>query len=72
MSKTASLALAVFGIAVGVLGAILRFAVEDSGTGFDSQQAGIILLVAGIFLAVVALLMAVAFSRTRKTPENPS
>jgi len=70
MSKTASLALAIFGIAVGGLGAILMFAVEDTGTGFDSHQAGIIMLVAGIVLAVVALLMSVVGSRIRKTPEN--
>jgi hypothetical protein len=70
MSKTASLALAIFGIAVAGLGAILRFAVEDTGTGFDSQQAGIIMLVVGIVLAVVALLMSVVGSRTRNMPAN--
>jgi len=72
MSRTSGLALLVFGIAVGVLGAILRFAVETSTTGFDSQQAGIIMLIAGIVLALVALVWLVVVSRKRSTADDRS
>jgi uncharacterized membrane protein YidH (DUF202 family) len=72
MSRTSGLALLVFGIAVGVLGAIMRFAVETSTTGFDSQQAGIILLIAGIVLALVALIWLVVVSRKRSTADDRS
>ena len=71
MSRTSGLALLVFGIAVGVLGAIMRFAVEASTTGFDSHQAGIIILVAGIALAAVALIWLFVGSRNRSMPEDP-
>ena len=67
MSRTSGLALLVFGIAVGVLGVIMRFAVETTTTGFDSEQAGIILLIAGIVLALVALIWLVVVSRRRST-----
>ena len=67
MSRVSGLALLVFGIAVGVLGAIMRFAVETSTTGFDSEQAGIIMLIAGIVLALVALIWLVVVSRKRST-----
>ena len=72
MSRTSGLALLVFGIAVGVIGAIMRFAVETSTTGFDSQQAGIILLIAGIVLALVALIWLVVVSRKRSTADDRS
>ena len=72
MSRTSGLALLVFGIAVGVIGAIMRFAVETSTTGFDSQQAGIIMLIAGIVLALVALVWLVVVSRKRSTADDRS
>ena len=67
MSRTSGLALLVFGIAVGVLGAIMRFAVETTATGFDSEQAGIIMLIAGIVLALVALIWLIVGSKRRST-----
>ena len=70
MSRTSGLALLVLGIAVGALGVIMRFAVEVTETGFDSHQAGIIMLVVGIVLALVALVWLVAGSRNRSTPED--
>jgi len=70
MSRTSGLALLVLGIAVAALGVIMRFAVEVTETGFDSHQSGIIMLVVGIVLAVVALVGLVAGSRNRSTPED--
>ena len=72
MSRTSGLALLVIGIAVGVLGAIMRFAVETTTTGFDSEQAGIIMLIAGIVLALVALIWLVVVSRKRSTADDRS
>lgn len=71
MSRTSGLALLVLGIAVGVLGAIMRFALEASTTGFDSHQAGIVILVMGVALALVALVMLFVGSRNRSTPDRP-
>jgi uncharacterized membrane protein len=68
MSRTASLALLVFAIGLAVLGVIMRFAVEVTATGFDSHQAGIIMLVAGIVLAAVALVLLFVSSRNWNTP----
>jgi uncharacterized membrane protein YidH (DUF202 family) len=70
MNRTSSLALLVFAIGVAVLGVIMRFAVEVTTTGFDSHQAGIIMLVVGIALALVALILLVVVSRNRSTPED--
>jgi uncharacterized membrane protein YidH (DUF202 family) len=70
MNRTSSLALLVFAIGVAVLGVIMRFAVEVTTTGFDTHQAGIIMLVVGIALALVALILLVVVSRNRSTPED--
>jgi uncharacterized membrane protein YidH (DUF202 family) len=70
MNRTSSLALLVFAIGVAVLGVIMRFAVEVTTTGFDSHQAGIIMLVVGIALALVALILLVVVSKNRSTPED--
>ena len=70
MNRTSSLALLVFAIGVAVLGAIMRFAVEVTTTGFDSHQAGIIMLVVGIALALVALALLFVVSRSRSMPED--
>ena len=61
-----------FGIAVGVLGAIIRFAVGPTATGFDSDQAGIVILVAGIAGAFVAVIWLVVGIKKRSTPEDGS
>jgi uncharacterized membrane protein YidH (DUF202 family) len=70
MNRTSSLALLVFAIGVAVLGVIMRFAVEVTTTGFDTHQAGIIMLVVGIALALVALILLVVVSKNRSTPED--
>jgi uncharacterized membrane protein YidH (DUF202 family) len=67
INRTSSMGLLVFGIVLGVVGAILRFAVEVTTTGFDIHQAGVILLLVGIGVAVVALILLVVGSRSRST-----
>ena len=67
INRTSSMGLLVFGIVLAIVGAILRFAVKVTTTGFDIHQAGVILLVVGIAVAVVALVLLVVGSRTRST-----
>lgn len=52
---------------LGIVGAILSFAVEITATGFNIRTAGIILLVVGIGVAVVALILLVVGGRSRST-----
>jgi nitrate/nitrite transporter NarK len=67
MKRTSSVGLLVFGIVLGVAGAILRFAVEVTAEGFDIHTAGVILLVVGIGVAVVALILLAVGGRSRST-----
>ena len=67
INRTSSMGLLVFGIVLAIVGAILRFAVEVTTTGFDIHQAGVILLLVGIAVAVVALVLLVVGSRSRST-----
>jgi hypothetical protein len=58
--------LLVFGIVLGVIGAIMRFAVKVHTTGFNINTGGLILLIVGIGCAVIglALLLMGGHSRT--------
>ena len=67
INRTSSMGLLVFGIVLAIVGAILRFAVKVTTTGFDIHQAGVILLWVGIAVAVVALVLLVVGSRSRST-----
>jgi hypothetical protein len=67
MNRTSSVGLLVFGIVLGIVGAILRFAVEVEATGFNIHTAGVILLVVGIGVTVVALILLVVGGRSRST-----
>lgn len=49
--------LLVFGIVLGVIGAIMRFAVKVHTTGFNIHAGGVILLIVGIGSAVIGLLL---------------
>jgi hypothetical protein len=67
MNRSSSVGLLVFGIVLGIVGAILRFAVEVTTTGFNIHTAGVILLVVGIGVAVVALILLGVGGRSRST-----
>lgn len=67
INRSSSVGLLVFGIVLGVVGSILRFAVEVTATGFNIHTAGVILLVVGIGVAVVALIMLFVGGRSRST-----
>jgi hypothetical protein len=53
------------GIVLGVVGAIMRFAVKVHTTGFNIHTAGVILLIVGILAAVVGLVLLLGGSRSR-------
>jgi uncharacterized membrane protein len=67
INRTSSMGLLVFGIVLGIVGAILSFAVEVTATGFNIDTAGVILLVVGIGVAAVALILLVVGGRSRST-----
>jgi hypothetical protein len=67
MNRSSGMGLLVFGIVLGIVGAIMRFAVTAKATGFNIHQAGVILLVVGIAVAVVGLIMLIVGSRSRST-----
>jgi hypothetical protein len=59
--------LLVFGLVLGIVGAIMRFAVKVHTTGFNIHMAGVILLVVGIAAAVVGLVLLFVGSSSRST-----
>jgi hypothetical protein len=67
MNRTSGMGLLVFGIVLGIVGAIMRFAVKVHTTGFNIHMAGVILLVVGIAAAVIGLVLLFAGSRSRST-----
>jgi hypothetical protein len=67
MNRTSGMGLLVFGIVLGIAGAILRFAVTAHTTGFNIHEAGVILLVVGVAAAVLGLILLIVGSRSRST-----
>ena len=60
MGRTTGAGLITFGFVLGVVGAIMRFAVHVRTSGFNIHMAGVILLVVGIIAILSgAILMAV-------------
>jgi uncharacterized membrane protein len=60
MGRGTGTGLTALGIVLLIVGAILRFAVQVDTRGFDIQEAGLILLVAGgvaLFVGIVTLVM---------------
>jgi hypothetical protein len=67
MNRSSSMGLLVFGIVLGVVGAILRYAVEVDPDGFDIHAAGVIMLIVGVATAIVAIALLVLGSSRRST-----
>jgi hypothetical protein len=65
MSRTTGTSILVLGIVLGVVGAILYWAVTASADGFDINAAGLILFWVGVVTAVIGL--ALTFMGTRST-----
>lgn len=65
MSRTAGTSILVFGIVLGVVGAIMYWAVTADADGFDINTAGLILFWVGVVTAVIGL--ALTFMGSRST-----
>ena len=70
MNRTSGMGLLVFGIVLGIVGEIMRFAVKVKATGFNIHTGGVILLVVGIAAAVIGLILVFAGSRSRSTMKD--
>ncbi|MBA2280066.1 MAG: hypothetical protein H0W25_02385 [Acidimicrobiia bacterium] len=55
------------GILIAAVGAVLRFAVEASADGVDIQMIGTIMIIAGLAIAVIALIATMSRRRTVAT-----
>ena len=67
MNRPPAMGLLVFGIVLGVVGAIMRFAVTVTTTGFNIHVAGVILLFVGVATAVVGMALLFIGTRSRST-----
>jgi len=67
MNRNSGIGLIVFGLVLATVGAIMRFAVHVTTTGFSIHTAGMILLWVGIAIFVVGVLLALLGGRSRVT-----
>jgi len=67
MNTSSGIGLMAFGIVMVVVGAIMRFAVSATTSGFDIRKTGVILLLVGIGVFVVSLLILALGGRSRST-----
>jgi heme/copper-type cytochrome/quinol oxidase subunit 1 len=69
MSRTAGTSILVFGIVLGVVGAIMYWAVTAKADGFDINAAGLILFWVGFWVGVVTALvgLVLTFMGSRST-----
>ena len=67
MGKGAGSGLLVFGIILTVVGAIMKFAITASSDGFNVETVGMILLFAGIAMAIIGLVLLVLGGRQTST-----
>jgi uncharacterized membrane protein len=67
MSKGAGTGLIAFGIVLGLVGAIMAFAVTVNTHGFNINTAGWILLIAGIIVLLIGIAIVASGSRRSST-----
>lgn len=65
MDRRAGTGILVFGLVLGVIGALMRYAVTVDTTGFNINTAGVILLIVGIATVVAGLLIFALGGRRR-------
>ncbi len=71
MNRGPGSGLLMFGIVLGVAGAIMRFAVKVHTSGFNIHTGGAILMIVGIGCALIGLMLLLLAGRTRTmTQEN--
>lgn len=67
MNRGTGTGLITFGIVLGVIGAIMAFAVTVTTTGFNINTGGWILLIVGILVLVIGIAIVVGGSRRSST-----
>ncbi|MGA8015170.1 MAG: hypothetical protein WCB85_04550 [Candidatus Dormiibacterota bacterium] len=67
MERTAGSSLIGLGVVIAVVGALLKYAVTITSTGFNINTAGLILLIAGIVMFAIGLVVLAAGGRRRVT-----
>ena len=67
MNRGAGTGLIGFGIVLGVIGAIMTFAVKVHTSGFSIHDAGLILLIVGILVLVLGIVIFAMGSRSSST-----
>jgi hypothetical protein len=67
MNRNSGIGLIVFGIVLGAVGAIMRFAVHVTTTGFSIHTAGMILMWVGLVIFVLGVLLAILGGRSSVT-----
>jgi len=70
MNRGTGAGLMSFGVVLGVMGAIMRFAVTVTTTGFNINVAGDILMVVGIGALLIGLILVIVGSSSRSTTEE--
>ena len=70
MNRGSGMGLLGFGIALGIVGAIMVFAVKATTKGFSMHQGGIILLVVGIATAALGLIFLSIGGRSRSVTQE--
>ena len=70
MNRSTGSGLLVFGLVLGVVGAIMRFALKVHTSGFNFHTAGIILLIVGVGCAVVGLVLLLMAGRSRSVTQE--
>ena len=70
MSRGTGTGLIGLGIVLGIVGAIMRFAVEVDTEGFNIHEAGVILLVAGIAALIVGIVVLAVGSYRHSTVQS--
>lgn len=67
MSRGSGIGLLVFGIVLLVVGAIMKYAVSATTSGFNINKAGLILLLVGAGVSVVSLFIVAMGGRSTST-----
>lgn len=70
MNRGVGTGLMAFGAVIGVVGAIMRYAVSVHTSGFNIHVAGVILLVVGIGLILVGLAAMLLSGRSKTTMQE--
>ena len=70
MNRSTGSGLLVFGIVLGVVGAIMWFAVKVHTSGFNIHTAGMILLIVGIGCGVIGLILMAVAGRSRTVTQE--